>query len=158
MLRPLAYAVSICGLVLAMACSSGGSKEASDGEQNATADLTRTEEAGGITVEATWLTEAAADEVDTDISPYPLDEYVLLQIKLDTHSGDLNEIDLEREAALKQGATVLAPQAWLSLSDDSHHREGVLVFPRALQNGEVKLTLPIQDEEVALLWEAAPTT
>jgi len=161
MLRRLAFAAAVgVAAVLAMACSSGG-----DGRPAGTAapdaageDLTRSAEAGGVTVEATWLTKATAGEVDADLSAYPSDEYVLIELKLDTHSGDLNEIDLERKAALKQDGATLEPETWLSLSDDSHHREGVLVFPRSFKEGEVELTVPIKDEHVGLLWEAAPTT
>ena len=161
MLRRLALAAAVgVAAVLALACSSGG-----DGRPAGTAapdaageDLTRSAEAGGVTVEATWLTKATAGEVDADLSAYPSDEYVLIELKLDTHSGDLNEIDLEREAALKQDGATLEPETWLSLSDDSHHREGVLVFPRSFKEGEVELTVPIKDEHVGLLWEAAPTT
>jgi len=161
MLRRLAFAAAVgVAAVLAMACSSGG-----DGRPDGTAapdaageDLTRSAEAGGVTVEATWLTKATAGEVDADLTAYPPDEYVLIELKLDTHSGDLNEIDLEREAALKQDGATLEPETWLSLSDDSHHREGVLVFPRSFKEGEVELTVPIKDEHVGLLWEAAPTT
>ena len=77
MLRRLAFAAAVgVAAVLAMACSSGG-----DGRPAGTAapdaageDLTRSAEAGGVTVEATWLTEATAGEVDADLSAYPSDE------------------------------------------------------------------------------------
>lgn len=162
MLRRLAFATAVgVAAVLAMACSSGG-----DGRPAGTAapdaaseDLTRSAEAGGVTVEATWLTKTTAGEVDADLTAYPPDEYVLIELKLDTHSGDLNEIDLEREAALKQGGTTLEPETWLSLSDDSHHREGVLVFPLNIESGPADLTLSLSDdEEVALVWESPPAT
>ena len=148
MLRRLAFAAAVgVAAVLAMACSSGGE------------DLTRSAEAGGVTVEATWLTEATVGAVDADLTAYPPDEYVIIELKLDTHSGDLNEIDLEREAALKQGGTMLEPEAWLSLGDDSHHREGVLVFPLNGESGPADLTLSLSDdEEVALVWESPPAT
>ena len=161
MLRRLAFAAAVgVAAVLAMACSSGG-----DGRPDGTAapdaageDLTRSAEAGGVTVEATWLTEATVGAVDADLTAYPPDEYVIIELKLDTHSGDLNAIDLQREAALKQDGMTLEPETWLSLSDDSHHREGIIVFPRSLGDGPVELTVPIKDEDVGLLWEAAPTT
>ena len=160
MLRRLAFAAAAgVEAVLAMACSSGGDgRPAGTAAPDAGEDLTRSEEAGGVTVEATWLTKATAGEVDADLTAYPSDEYVLIELKLDTHSGDLNEIDLERKAALKEDGATLEPETWLSLSDDSHYREGLLVFPRSFKEGEVELTVPIKDEHVGLLWEAAPTT
>ena len=160
MLRRLAFAAAVgVAAVLALACSSGGDgRPAGTASPDAGEDLTRSEEAGGVTVEATWLTEATVGAVDADLTAYPPGKYVLIELKLDTHSGDLNEIDLQREAALKQDGMILEPETWLSLSDDSHHREGVLVFPRSFKEGEVELTVPIKDEDVGLLWEAAPTT
>ena len=160
MLRRLAFAAAVgVAAVLALACSSGGDgRPAGTASPDAGEDLTRSEEAGGVTVEATWLTKATAGEVDADLSAYPSDEYVLIELKLDTHSGDLNEIDLERKAALKEDGATLEPETWLSLSDDSHHREGIIVFPRSLGDGPVEFTVPIEDEDVGLLWEAAPAT
>ena len=160
MLRRLAFAAAVgVAAVLALACSSGGDgRPAGTAAPDAGEDLTRSAEAGGVTVEATWLTEATVGAVDADLTAYPPGKYVLIELKLDTHSGDLNEIDLQREAALKQDGMILEPETWLSLSDDSHHREGVLVFPRSFKEGEVELTVPIKDEDVGLLWEAAPTT
>ena len=121
--------------------------------------LARSAEAGGVTVEATWLTEATVGAVDADLTAYPPGKYVLIELTLDTHSGDLNEIDLQREAALKQDGLTLEPETWLSLSDDSHHREGVLVFPLNGESGPADLTLSLgDDEEVALVWESPPAT
>ncbi len=161
MLRRLAFAAAVgVAAVLALACSSGGDgRPAGSASPDAAGeDLTRSAEAGGVTVEATWLTVATLGAVDADLTAYPPDKYVIIELKLDTHSGDLNAIDLQREAALKQDGMTLEPETWLSLSDDSHHREGVLVFPRSFKEGEVELTVPLKDEDVGLLWEAAPTT
>ena len=158
MLRRLAFAAAIgVAAVLALACSSGGDGGTADSTAPDSEDLTRGAEAGGVTVEATWLTEATADGADADLSGYPPDEYVLIELTLDTHSGDLNEIDLQREAALKQDGTALEPETWLSLSDDSHHRGGVLVFPRSFEEGEAELTVSIEGEDVALVWETPGT-
>lgn len=158
MLRPLALAVAVGVSALAFACSSGsdGGTAGSAGPDNGD-DLTRGAEAGGVAIEATWLTDATTDGVDADLSAYPSDDYVLIELKLDTHSGDLNEIDLEREPTLEQDGTAVQPETWLSLSDDSHHREGVLVFPRTFDAGDVELTVPIKDEDVGLSWDISNT-
>ena len=144
-------------LALAVACGGGGG-----GDDGATptpaADLTRSAEAGGITVEGTWLVAEGLGEVDADLSAYPLDGFVLIEISFTTHSGDLNEIDMKQASGLKQGSEAAAPVAWVSLSDDSHHREGILVFERTEADGPVELTVDMGDaEEVALTWEVIPT-
>jgi hypothetical protein len=38
-------------------------------------------------------------------------------------------------SAIRVGGQEYAPQAWESISDDSHHREGVLVFAREAPDG-----------------------
>ncbi len=42
--------------------------------------------------------------------------------------------------------------------DNAHHRSGLLVFARHVESGPVTFSLVIEDQEVALLWETAPTT
>ncbi len=143
--------------MIAAACSSagddGGPTPRGDGSPGAA--LTQTGEAGAVTVDATWLT---ADSGDTgaDLTPYPLTQFVVIEIAFTTHSGDLTAIEMERAAALTQGDGRLQPEAWVSLDDDSHHRKGVLVFPRDLTGGPVDLVLQLVDGQVALRWETVP--
>ncbi len=160
MLRRAAL-LTVAGLALvavaAAACSGGGQAEPGpSGETKASQQLTQVAEAGGVTVEATWLTEGDLDDVDADVSAYPLREFILMRIGLDTHSGDLGEIDMEGTPLLRQQGAELPPEAWLSSSDASHHRAGVLVFPRELGGGPVELALEIGGEQVALLWQEPP--
>ena len=89
---------------------------------------------------------------------YSLDDFVLVSVSLDTHSGDLGEIDIEQATSLRQGGQQVSAQTWISTSDDSHHREGVLVFPRRLEDGPVELLLKVGDGEVSLVWEGVPVT
>jgi len=154
MLRWLALVLMLGLALITLACSSDGEPRAVG---TSSQELTQTAEAGGITVEARWLTEGELTELDADVSRYPLDVFVLFELALDTHSGDLNDIDLQDAAMLTQGPAVSPPEAWVSESDDSHHRSGVLVFPLDQQEGEVGLTVDLGDEEVALLWEGPPT-
>ncbi len=143
--------------LLAAACSKGFSSgpgaTVGPGER---AELTRVAEASGVTVEGRWLTSEELDGVDADMTAYPLDKFVLVEIQFTTHSGDLSRIDMERATVLRQGEEDEQPERWLSLSDDSHHRAGVLVFPRNLEDGPVELTIDIGNEELALHWEAVP--
>jgi len=150
-------AALVLPLVLALAVACGEGRGGADrASPTAGADLTRTAEAGGITVEGTWLVAEGLGEVDAELSTYPLDEFVLVEIAFTTHSGDLNEIDMKQASGLKQGSEAAAPVAWVSLSDDSHHREGVLAFERTEADGPVEVTVDLGDEKVTLLWEVIP--
>jgi len=82
---------------------------------------------------------------------------VLIEIAFTTHSGDLNKVDMEQAVTLSEGGADMWPEVWISLSDDSHHREGVLVFKRTEADGPAKVTLALADSEVALVWEVIPT-
>ena len=156
MLRLVAIGLSVVLAVVALACGGGGG-----GDDRATPtageDLTRSVEAGGITVDGTWLVAEGLGEVDADLSAYPLDKFVLVEIAFTTHSGDLNKVDMEQAATLGEGGADIRPEAWIGLSDDSHHRAGVLVFERTEAGGPVELTVDLGDEEVALVWEVIPT-
>jgi hypothetical protein len=159
MLRVVAVGLSAVLAALAVACGGGGG--GGDGADRASptpaADLTRSVEAGGVTVDGTWLVAESLGEVDADLSAYPLDGFVLIEISFTTHSGDLNKVDMEQAATLSEGGADIRPEAWISLSDDSHHREGVLVFERTEADGPVELTVDLGDEQVSLVWEVIPT-
>jgi len=143
--------------VLAAGCSSASDAGQTDVPGDAGAELTQTAEAGGVTIDATWLTADSLPDVDADLSAYPLDEFAAIEVAFTTHSGDLNEIAMDEAASLRTGTETVAPAAWLSVSDDSHHREGVLVFERQGEAGPVELALEIADgEAVSLEWQAVP--
>lgn len=152
MLRRVWLALALSLAVLALACSSGGAAKPNSAET-----LSRTDEADGVTVEATWLTEDDLGAVEADLAQYSLNEFVLFKVSLDTHSGDLSKLDLKSTALLKQSGADVQAEAWVDLENDSHHRSGVLVFPRDLQDGRVELALNVKDDELVLAWEAPPT-
>jgi hypothetical protein len=96
-------------------------------------------------VQVTWLT-AADLEGDSDLADaaasYDVASYLLLRVRMDTHSGDLNSYDpMAGSELVADGATAQPAFAWLSLSDNAHHRDGVLVFERPQGAGSVELTL-----------------
>jgi len=162
MLRVAALALTVAlavAVALVVACGGGGGDggDADRATPTAGADLTRTAEAGGITVDGTWLVAEGLGEVDADLSAYPLNRFVLIEIAFTTHSGDLNKVDMEQAATLSEGGADIRPEAWISLSDDSHHRGGVLVFKRTEADGPAELTVDLADSEVALVWEVIPT-
>ena len=156
-MRRIAFAGVAVLALIAAACSSGdaGKPDPAD-STGVSAVLTQSAEAGGVTVEATWLTGDNADRVKADLTSYPLTQFVVLDIKLDTHSGDLESINMEQAAGLEQAGTASPPQAWLSVADDSHHREGVLVFRRELKSGPVTLAIDLGGKQVELLWQTQP--
>lgn len=156
-MKRLALAAVVLPALLAVACSQGFSSD-SGADRGATSDagLTRHAEAGGVAVEGTWLTARELDRLDADVDAFRLDEFVLVKIQFTTHSGDLNRIDMEQAAVLRQGEADEQPKGWISLSDDSHHRAGVLVFSRHLEGGPAELSIDLGDEELVLLWETAP--
>ncbi len=158
-MKRLAFVTVLIATLLAAACSKGfNSTPDASGGPGEGPELTRTAEAGGVTVEGTWLTAKDLDGVDADVVAFPLEKFVLVKIQFTTHSGDLNRIDMEQAAILRQGEAAEQPKGWISLDDDSHHRVGVLVFPRSLEVGQVELTIDIGDDVLALLWERVPTT
>lgn len=106
--------------VLAVGCGSAVGSPQADGTaasaEGSTAPLeasgTRRSEGGEVTVDATWTGPAAG---------------AVFAIKLDTHSVDLDPLDLA-DAVLRNdlGAT-LAARPW-DAPKGGHHREGVLNF------------------------------
>ncbi len=86
---------------------------------------------GGVTVQATWVTPTHLEDMSKDVvRGYPVERYVLIHLKLDTHSVDLLKYDLPGLAALQRpDGAVFAPAAWLAVEESGHHREGVLAFP-----------------------------
>lgn len=52
-------------------------------------------------------------------------------VSLDTHSVELKNIDLAASATLRSaGGIELRPMAWRGLSENSHHRSGLLLFSK----------------------------
>jgi len=157
MLRVAALGLSLV-LALVVACGGGGGDGGGDDRASPTAgaDLTRSVEAGGVTVDGTWLVTESVGEVDAELSAYPLDGFVLVEIAFTTHSGDLGKVDMKQAATLSGDGADIRPEAWISLSDDSHHRAGVLAFKRTEADGPVELTVDLGDEEVSLVWKSPP--
>lgn len=103
------------------------------GETKPVISLTRLDNGeGGVTVEATWVTPAHLQEMSqVSTGSFTPEQYVLVHVKLDTHSVDLSRYDMTRMATLSGlDDTVSVPAAgWIGVQEDSHHREGYLAFP-----------------------------
>jgi len=146
----VALAVVIAALV-SLACSSGGG--GADGSPQGDG-VARTASSGEIDVKAAWLWGDGF--LEDDLAAYPRGEFLFLELKLDAHSGDLASIDLAGSARLYTGGGQLRPAAWVAREDGSHHRAGVLVFPRPDVPGAVTLSLELGDGAVELAWDGLP--
>jgi len=99
-------------------------------------ELTQSDSQGGVEIDVTWVTPETLGDLDSEgARAYGLDDYVLLEVKFTTHSGDLSRLDMTALSAIRVGGQEYAARAWESISDDSHHREGVLVFGRKASDG-----------------------
>ncbi len=79
----------------------------------------RVSEAGQVTVAVSWPGPAAGARFG---------------VAIDTHSVDLDAIDLTRQAVLRTAAGEVAPTSWAA-PKAGHHRSGELVFPQVLSDG-----------------------
>ena len=115
---------------------------------------------GSVSVSAVLLTQGSLDE---DASLADLASRVGaaefgIEVSFTTHSVDLSGLDLVSLSVLRTSSGPVAPLRWISGSDDSHHRFGVLVFPaRDVDLGAVgELTLIMKDiagiPERAMSW------
>jgi Spy/CpxP family protein refolding chaperone len=94
-------------------------------------NLTQQDTQGAVTVSATLLTPDKTRE----------DGKLAVQVKLDTHAVDLDQYQIEKLAALRDGLGREIPAAGLeSASGSGHHREGVLTFPGADASGKPVLS------------------
>jgi len=140
----------VAGLVVValtgVACTGGGGGESAAPAGVPPTSLTQSDGGeGGVTVQVTWLT-AADLEGDADLTDaaasYDAASYLLLRVRMDTHAGDLDSYDPVAGSELAaDGGTAQPAVSWLSLSDDAHHRDGVLVFERPQGTGSVELAL-----------------
>ncbi len=107
------------GLVLAAILAGCGSSTSPSGSQWASGSspppatsATRRSEAGQVTVVATWTGPAAGASID---------------IALDTHSVDLDELDLADATLRNDRGETLTARPWAA-PKSGHHREGALTF------------------------------
>jgi len=165
----LALVVTALAALLAAACT--GETESGPAATTATqgptgtmpgrvqVQLTQVNEAAGIAIEATWVTDERLAEMGGEsLAAYPLNDYVLVHLAFTTHSGDLGQYDLSQLSSLRINGADAPVEAWVSLSDDPHHREGVLVFARPTATGSAELVLrDIGGEPQRVFrWEAVP--
>ena len=121
--------------VLAAAACSGGDDDGTT-QTGGQVKLTQSDNQGGVQIDVTWVTPETLAKLDSEKArSYGLDDYVLIKVQFTTHSGDLSRLDMAGLSAIRVGGQEYPPRAWESISDDSHHRAGVLVFARKAPDG-----------------------
>lgn len=128
-LRRLLLAVALAAAAAGLACGGGSS---APGDAAGPALTVRDDGTGGVTVEATWGTDAhlnASDDLASVAATYTGREVTFVHVRLDTHSVDLSKYDLAALAELETSAGRQAALAFHPLSAEGHHVAGVLAFP-----------------------------
>ena len=109
----------------------GGHAQSAQGGVGTPQPPTQEDTQGGVTVSATLLTPD---------KPRP-DGTVAVQVKLDTHTVDLDQYSLEKLAVLRDVQGRELPALGLELpSGSGHHREAVLSFPATDASGKPLLS------------------
>src|SRR5574341_1227621 len=96
---------------------------------------------GGVEIEVTYATPEYVGSVNTDAAKYEPDSYAVFLVAMNTHSVDLSGYDLVKISQLRAGGETHAALRWISTSDDSHHRAGVLLFPQVDPSQAVELII-----------------
>ncbi len=110
---PVTILVAACSSSAAPAASTGASPSTGVALGDLPADgMTQTNEGGQVTVVATWTGPAAGAAFD---------------IQLDTHSVDLDPLDLADATLRNDRGDTLAAIPWTAPAG-GHHREGTLTF------------------------------
>jgi hypothetical protein len=91
-------------------------------------------EGGQVTVTATWVAERRVP---------------VFAVALNTHSVDLDAIDLTTLATLKAGGAELRPIAW-NAAAGGHHRAGELTFPSTTADGRAVIGPETQSIELVI--------
>ena len=119
--RPRSQALRLVGLAALLgfvltACSAAGQADKVANADTAAppAAATRTNEAGSVTLKATWPGPSAG---------------LAFTVVMDTHSVDLDGVDLRQSAVLRTDKGIeVKPSVW-EAPKGGHHREGRLIFP-----------------------------
>jgi hypothetical protein len=144
----LALGAAITLLSILSACSAGAPAGASATPSAATSETpghissavsktaaTQTSEGGQVTVAVSWPGVAAGP---------------VFSVALDTHSVDLDGIDLTQTALLRIGqGEEIQPSAW-DAPKGGHHRSGTLTFPSTTADGSPVLSASTSSLELVI--------
>jgi len=134
--------VAALSLILVGACVLGGPSIPTGGQgptRAATRSLTKSDSGqGGVRLEVTWATKdyfATRGQV-AKAGAYDLDEDLVFLVTFEAHSGDVTRYDLLKLAKLRDDSgDSRQPKAWDPISNDAHHRSGMLIFSRSSERG-----------------------
>ncbi len=93
---------------------------------------------GGVEVSIFWGAPEyfRATGNEQAIIQYDLENRLIFEVSMNTHSGDLREYPMMEKAELTVDGKVLKPIKWQLSSRNSHHPAGLLVFPAKDDKGE----------------------
>ena len=113
--------LAVAGLLLAAGLAACGTPPSPSAGAATFPNVTQTSEGGGVTINATLLTQTPA---------------ITFKVALDTHSVELDGYDLRQLATLRvdQGPA-LQPSGW-DAPAGGHHREGTLTFSATMPDGQ----------------------
>jgi hypothetical protein len=87
---------------------------------------------GGVQITVTYVTPEYVEMTKDSqrMKGYRPDRYALFLVQLDSHSVDVSGYRLAQLSRLTGGGRNLSPLRWEETVAGTHHRAGVLVFPR----------------------------
>lgn len=92
--------------------------------------LQRDQGEGAVEIEVIYVTPEYLRSGGAEAARYEPQKYSVFLVSMNTHSVDLSPYDIVAISELRAGGQTLRPLRWISTSDDSHHRAGVLIFPK----------------------------
>ncbi|MCF6095171.1 hypothetical protein L1765_14500 [Microaerobacter geothermalis] len=115
-------------------------------------DFSVIQEQKGIIFTAVFLTP----EITQPEQKVHFKDHLLIHFSMDTHEGDLNQLNIKQLTSLLVEDKIIKPVEWIDVNNDGHHRSGVIVFPKLDDQGnplisEEKQTVVLSLAESPLL-------
>lgn len=91
---------------------------------------TRSDSQGDVVTDVVWSTPELYEITGNEdlIDEYELDKYIVFDLSLSTHSGDLLDFSYQENVYLRIDTVELSPESITVLSKDSHHPRLLLKF------------------------------
>ncbi len=97
--------------------------------------LRRSDSQGGVIVDVLWISPELLRESNAD-EGYAVDEYLVFQVDMTTHSGDLRDYSYLDNTAMIIGEREIRLAREDILSNDSHHPRVLIKFPLRDEHGD----------------------
>ena len=91
---------------------------------------------GAVEIEVTLVAPGSPEAVK-----YGAATETVFIVSMTTHTVDLTGYDLTKVSELVAAGRIFKPMRWTSTSDDSHHRAGVLSFPKVDRSAVLELRI-----------------